>query len=95
MLELYFGHLGKAILKDGSTQVAEFSISFLQAVYATFSIQQGKYLLAGDIIFRGHILDLVFFQKLNKTALYYYLFAFSLFLPLVWFVYSKSWRIIC
>ena len=37
MLELYLGHLGKAILKDGSTQVAEFSIAFLQAVYATFS----------------------------------------------------------
>ena len=53
MLELYLGHLGKAILKDGSTQVAEFSIAFLQAVYATFS-KVSTYLLAGDIIFRGH-----------------------------------------
>ena len=57
MLELYLGHLGKAILKDGSTQVAEFSIAFLQAVYATFS-KVSTYILADDTIFRGHILGL-------------------------------------
>ena len=46
-----------------------FQFPFLQAVYATFSIQQGKYLLAGDIIFRGHILDLVFFSKTKQNCI--------------------------